>query len=1045
MPTKQPIRSVLVIGSGPIIIGQAAEFDYAGTQACIALKEEGYRVILVNNNPATIMTDSSYADTCYFEPLTVKTLEKIIKKEQPDGILATFGGQTGLNLAVSLHEKGILQQHGVKLLGTDVDAIKKGENRETFRSLMLQLNEPVPDSVIVHEVGEAIRFAEQIGYPIIVRPAYTLGGSGGGIAAKKDSLTELVTSGLAASPVKQCLVEKSIAGWKEIEFEIIRDGAGQCISICDMENIDPVGIHTGDSIVVAPSQTLTTDELTMLRAASFHIVNALGIIGSCNIQFALNSETNEYYVIEVNPRVSRSSALASKATGYPIARVAAKLALGYTLKELPNPVTETGTAEIEPKPDYAVIKFPVWPFDKFPEANRNLGTQMKATGEVMAIGDHFENALQKAVRSLHPAKLGLSDPTCSEMTIDQLWDLVSHPDDRRFFAMLELLRRGISSESLAAETSISHFFVHKFHRLIELEQKASDTAYKQVTADFYLELKIAGFSDEWLSHIWGITPHTLREFRKQHGIYPRFQMVDSCNTNESEHVINIPYYFSSWIRKHEVHHSNAKKMAVIGSGPIRIGQGIEFDYCSVHGVFALKQAGYEAIMINNNPETVSTDFQTADRLYFEPLTTEDILNVLESEQIDQCIVQFGGQTAINLAKELEDAGIHLLGTSQDTIDQLEDRDRFYQLLNELNIPHIPGEIAQNQLELIEKAKKMGYPVLLRPSYVIGGKGMIILDSEEDLEAYHKSKTIHYPVLIDSFLPGKEVEVDILSDGKDIHLPVIIEHLEKAGVHSGDSFAMIPAQTINDKQKEKIETYASTIAKAIHYQGIMNIQYVIHENNVYVLEVNPRASRTVPIVSKVTGIPLIQIATKLLLGKYLSEFLGEIKKNVEKDHPIAVKFPVFSTEKLMGVDPLTGPEMKSTGEGISIAASLAEAFHKAFHWKQKHQSTRNTMLINPFGLTLAYLEQVKKQLHHTNLVVVNDRDFRQWLTSKDALAYVTFFDRSTEDQWRRREVINQGLLLFTQPETFEAFIISQQVEDYSVHSIESWLQNQPATL
>ncbi|WP_017754618.1 carbamoyl phosphate synthase large subunit [Calidifontibacillus oryziterrae] len=1036
MPKSNHIQSVLVIGSGPIIIGQAAEFDYAGTQACLALKEEGCRVILVNNNPATIMTDEANTDAVYFEPLTVESIEKIIIKEKPDGLLATLGGQTGLNLAFALHEKGILQKYNVELLGTPIESIKKGEDREAFRSLMHELKEPVPESDIVDNIEAAKSFAKEIGFPIIVRPAYTLGGFGGGIAEDMESFIDLVRNGLDASPITQCLIERSIAGYKEIEYEVMRDAKDTCITICNMENIDPVGIHTGDSIVVAPSQTLTNVEYKMLRSASVKIIRALGIIGGCNIQFALDPVSKNYYLIEVNPRVSRSSALASKATGYPIARIAAKLSLGYTLDELLNPVTGHTYASFEPAIDYVVVKFPCWPFDKFPNAHRLLGTQMKATGEVMAIDRNLESALQKAVRSLEVGAIGLKLPVIEKMNKEQLWKLVINADDRRFFAILELLRRGESIQSVEKETKINSFFVHCFYRLIKLESEIEAYSFANVGQSFMKKVKKYGFSDAYLASAWKVAENDIRLLRKDMNIKPAYKMVDTC---AAEFSANTPYYYSSYFGECEVEKKDKKKVGIIGSGPIRIGQGIEFDYSSVHGVLALQDEGYETIMINNNPETVSTDYQVADRLYFEPLTIEEVLNVLEVEGINEVIVQFGGQTAINLVAELEKAGVLIIGTTLDVIDQLEDRDRFYQLLQKVNVPHIPGETAYNIDDLKEKAEMIGFPVLLRPSYVIGGKGMIILNSKSELDQLIENQTEKvFPILLDAYVAGKEAEVDVLTDGENVLIPTIIEHIEKAGVHSGDSTAILPSISVSAEDKQKMVEYSKKIAVELGFKGIMNIQFVLCDGVVYVLEVNPRASRTVPILSKVTGVPVIQIATKLLLGKYLNE-ITELKGLLPDRNYITIKYPVFSTFKLAGLDPLLGPEMKSTGEGIAIAASKEEAFYKVYNWSEQKSHRKNEVYVDTNGLEKETLDYINKKITNAGLTLADEVNFANWVQKDEALALISLSKAKTEDEIEKRIIaLKYRLHVFTEWETVEGFLIGHKDQNFTVYSIQDWL-------
>ncbi|WLR51561.1 carbamoyl phosphate synthase large subunit [Bacillus tianshenii] len=1035
MPKSSNIQSVLVIGSGPIVIGQAAEFDYAGTQACLSLKEEGCRVILVNNNPATIMTDEAHADAVYFEPLTVESIEKIIAKEKPDGLLATLGGQTGLNLAFALHEQGILEKYNLELLGTPIDSIKRGEDRELFRALMHELGEPVPDSQIIENMNDAIDFSEKIGFPIIVRPAYTMGGSGGGIAESLEQFKELVRSGLDASPITQCLIEKSIAGFKEVEYEVMRDANDTCITVCNMENIDPVGIHTGDSIVVAPSQTLTDVEYQMLRSASIKIIRALGIIGGCNIQFALDPESKQYYLIEVNPRVSRSSALASKATGYPIARIAAKLSLGYTLDEVLNPVTGHTYASFEPALDYVVVKFPCWPFDKFPKAERKLGTQMKATGEVMAIDRNLESALQKAVRSLELGTIGLKLPSISKATEEKLWQSTLKADDVRFFAILELMRRGVSVQEIEVQTKINEFFLAAFKRLIDLENEVMDTCFEDVSTPFLTTLKKYGFGDENLAQMWKVDEKEVREKRKQYGIMPSYKMVDTCAAEFEAHT---PYYYSSWSGECEANVTDKPKVLIIGSGPIRIGQGIEFDYSSVHSVLALQEEGYETIMVNNNPETVSTDYEMADRLYFEPLALEDVLNVIEKENVDKVIVQFGGQTAIGLVEGLEKFGINILGTSEDVIDQLEDRERFYQFLKAVDVPHIPGQTAFNKEDLQKKAEAIGYPILLRPSYVIGGRGMVVLQTEKELAEWTAMQAAEaYPILLDAFYPGKEAEVDVLTDGNEILIPAIIEHVEKAGVHSGDSTALLPAQSLTNEEKQAIVEYTKRIAMGLDFKGMMNIQFVLYQGSVYVLEVNPRASRTVPILSKVTGVNLVQLGTQLLIGKAMKEITNTTGLLPEQPF-ITVKYPVFSTVKLAGLDPMLGPEMKSTGEGIAIADTVEAAFYKAFNWNEQKQGKQKNQLFVDLEGAEDMLPSIKQAVEQYNLDLVT-KDFEQWVQSEHALALVSFSKEKTAEQIEKRQAaVKYRHHVFTEWETLEAFFLAQQKQDFTVNAIQEWL-------
>ncbi|MGG0719108.1 carbamoyl phosphate synthase large subunit [Robertmurraya massiliosenegalensis] len=1018
MPKDTSIQTILVIGSGPIVIGQAAEFDYAGTQGCIALKEEGYKVILVNNNPATIMTDSNFADRIYFEPLTVDVLEKIIEKERPDGILATLGGQTGLNLAFQLSEQGILEKYRVKMLGSSIDSIKRGEDREAFRQLMKDLNEPVPESEIVHTVEEALQFARKIDFPIIVRPAYTLGGTGGGIADNEEQLTQLVSGGLQESAIHQCLVERSIAGFKEVEYEVMRDRANTCITICNMENFDPVGIHTGDSIVVAPSQTLTDDEYQMLRGASIKIISALGIIGGCNIQFALDPKSKNYYLIEVNPRVSRSSALASKATGYPIARMAAKLAVGYTLDEIINPVTGDTFASFEPALDYVVIKIPKWPFDKFPNIERKLGTQMKATGEVMSIDRSFERALLKAIHSLEIDVQDLQLPGLASLSSEQLVEKLLQQNDERLFILLELLRRDYDINELHELTKVDNFFLAYLKRLVSFEEKIASTNFEQVSSSELQLFKEKGFSDSYLAKSWKVTEKAVRQKRKDYGIIPSYKMVDTC---AAEFEAKSNYYYSTYFGENEQIPSSKQKVLIIGSGPIRIGQGVEFDYCSVHGVFALKDLGVETIMINSNPETVSTDFATADKLYFEPLVIEDILNVIDAEGITDCIIQLGGQTAINLAQELEAYDVNILGTKSDVIDLLEDRKLFYQLLEKLAIPHLQGDVVHNTEELVRVAEQIGYPVLLRPSFVIGGRGMEIIQDEDELKEYVEKGQARYPFLVDEFLHATEAEIDLVTDGQYVLIPTIMEHIEKTGVHSGDSLSVLPAQRLSDVVKEKIVKCAEKIAQFLQYKGLMNIQFIIKNEEVYVLEVNPRASRTVPIVSKVTGIPLVQIATKVLLGKYKMSKADE-KHNLMTIPFVCVKYPVFSNYALKGLDSKVSAEMRSTGEGISLGKTEEEALRKAFH-----------QAIRPTGRIVAKERIVLDGLDDSFELVFSAGD--EFLKGPTIAYYNP--KQEKEDKQLRELATKKRIINFTEPESLKAFNQALKVRNFDVRAIEDW--------
>ncbi|MCL6577236.1 carbamoyl-phosphate synthase large subunit [Kyrpidia sp.] len=924
---KQSPSRILVIGSGPIIIGQAAEFDYAGTQACKALREEGYRVILVNSNPATIMTDLDMADVVYLEPLTPESLEAIIAKERPEGLLPTLGGQTGLNLAVALAERGVLDRYGVRLLGTPLASIQKAEDRELFKETMERIGEPVPESAIVHNMEEGLAFVEQIGLPVILRPAYTLGGTGGGIAETLEEFKAILVRGLRQSPIGQVLVERSIRGWKEIEYEVMRDGAGTCITVCNMENLDPVGVHTGDSIVVAPSQTLTDREYQMLRSAALRIIDALEIEGGCNVQFALDPQSERYYVIEVNPRVSRSSALASKATGYPIAKIAAKIAVGKRLDEILNPVTGTTYASFEPALDYVVVKIPRWPFDKFPQADRRLGTQMKATGEVMALGRTFEAALQKAVRSLDIGVEGLAWPDGDQWSDGELQQrLAGEPDDRRIFYVAEALRRGHPVDEVAAWTGIDPWFLWKIRTILDEEEQMLREGFS--SPERARIWKAMGFSDRRIAELTGLDVKEVRRRRTAWGIRPSYLVVDTC---AAEFASRTPYYYSTYRGEDEVRGGTGPKALVLGSGPIRIGQGIEFDYCSVHAVWALRRLGFETVIINNNPETVSTDFDTADRLYFEPLTAEDVLNVIEREGIEQIYVQFGGQTAINLAAELARYGLSVCGTPVESLDAAEDRERFRQLLDRLEIPQTRGGTAFDVPGAKAIAEAVGYPVVVRPSYVIGGRAMEVCWDVRELEAYMSRAarvTPDHPVLVDHYLPGKEVEVDAISDGRDVLIPGIFEHIERAGVHSGDSMAVYPDQTLTQDERAQMIRATERIARALGIVGLMNIQFVILDGTVYVLEVNPRASRTVPILSKVTGVPMVELAVRVQHGERLSK-LGWGTGLRPPGSRVVVKAPVFSFSKMSGLDIHLGPEMKSTGEVLGVGESFGEALEKAF--------------------------------------------------------------------------------------------------------------------
>ena len=926
MPKIQDIKKVLVIGSGPIIIGQAAEFDYAGTQACRSLKEEGIEVVLLNSNPATIMTDKDIADRVYIEPLTVEVVEQLIIKEQPDSVLPTLGGQAGLNLAMELEERGFLKEHNVRLIGTTSQTIKKAEDRQEFKDTMEKIGEPVAASLVVRSVEDGIAFTNTIGYPVVLRPAYTLGGSGGGIAYDEAQLVEILENGLRLSRVGEVLVERCIAGWKEIEYEVMRDGAGNCITVCNMENIDPVGVHTGDSIVVAPSQTLGDKEYQMLRTSALNIITELGITGGCNVQYALNPDSFEYCVIEVNPRVSRSSALASKATGYPIAKVAAKIALGYTLDEIPNAITGKTYASFEPMLDYCVVKIPRLPFDKFISAKRTLTTQMKATGEVMSICNNFEGALMKAIRSLEQHVDSLMSYDFTGLSMDKLMEEMNIVDDMRIWRIAEAIRRGVAYETIHQITKIDIWFIDKIAILVEMEQALKT---EELTEDLLREAKRIEFPDHVIASLTGKTAEEIKALRKEWGITAAYKMVDTC---AAEFAAETPYYYSVYGGENEaVGDSERKKVLVLGSGPIRIGQGIEFDFCSVHCTWAFKKENYETIIINNNPETVSTDFDIADKLYFEPLTPEDVENVVNIEKPDGAVVQFGGQTAIKLTEARMKMGVKILGTSAENVDAAEDRELFDKILEECHIPRPQGHTVFTAEEAKKAANELGYPVLVRPSYVLGGQGMQIAINDEDVEEYIgiiNRIAQEHPILVDKYLQGKEIEVDAICDGEDILIPGIMEHIERAGIHSGDSISVYPARTISDTAKTTIEEYTRRLAKSLHVIGMINIQFIVCGEEVYVIEVNPRSSRTVPYISKVTGIPIVPLATKMILGYKLRDLGYEPGLQPEAKH-IAIKMPVFSFEKIRGADISLGPEMKSTGECLGIAESFNEALYKAF--------------------------------------------------------------------------------------------------------------------
>ena len=926
MPKNPNIKKVLVIGSGPIVIGQAAEFDYAGTQACRSLKEEGMEVVLLNSNPATIMTDKDIADRVYIEPLTVEVVEQLIQKEKPDSVLPTLGGQAGLNLAMELEEKGFLKENNVRLIGTTAQTIKKAEDRQEFKDTMEKIGEPVAASLVVHDVQAGIDFTNKIGYPVVLRPAYTLGGSGGGIAYNEEELIEILSNGLRLSRVGEVLVERCIAGWKEIEYEVMRDSAGNCITVCNMENIDPVGVHTGDSIVVAPSQTLGDKEYQMLRTSALNIITELGITGGCNVQYALNLDSFEYCVIEVNPRVSRSSALASKATGYPIAKVAAKIALGYTLDEIPNAITGKTYASFEPMLDYCVVKIPRLPFDKFISAKRTLTTQMKATGEVMSICNNFEGALMKAIRSLEQHVDSLMSYDFSHLSKDELIEELHIVDDMRIWRIAEAIRQGISYDEIHEITKIDVWFIDKLAILVEMEQALQA---KELDEDLLREAKRLEFPDYLVAKLAGKTEEEVKALRKQYDITAAYKMVDTC---AAEFAATTPYYYSVYGGENEAVETNdRKKVLVLGSGPIRIGQGIEFDFCSVHCTWAFKKEGYETIIINNNPETVSTDFDIADKLYFEPLTPEDVENIVNIEHPDGAVVQFGGQTAIKLTEALLKMGVPILGTSAENVDAAEDRELFDEILEQCEIPRPKGHTVFTAEEAKKAANELGYPVLVRPSYVLGGQGMQIAISDEDVDEFIgiiNRIAQEHPILVDKYLQGKEIEVDAVCDGTDILIPGIMEHIERAGVHSGDSISVYPAQSISQHAKDTIVEYTKRLARSLHVIGMINIQFIVCGEDVYVIEVNPRSSRTVPYISKVTGIPIVPLATKVILGHTIRELGYEPGLQREADY-IAIKMPVFSFEKIRGADIALGPEMKSTGECLGIAKTFNEALYKAF--------------------------------------------------------------------------------------------------------------------
>ena len=940
MTKRTDIHKIMVLGSGPIIIGQAAEFDYSGTQACLALKEEGYEVVLVNSNPATIMTDNEIADHVYLEPLTVESVERIIRQEYPDAILPTLGGQIGLNLAIELDKTGILDEFNIELLGTNLQAIDEAEDREKFKALMKELNEPVPPSRSVNTVKEATDYAEEIGYPVIVRPAFTMGGTGGGMCKNREELERIAANGLDLSPATQCLIEKSIAGFKEIEFEVMRDAADNAMVVCSMENVDPVGTHTGDSIVVAPTQTLSDRDYQMLRDCSLKLIRALKIEGGCNVQLALDPKSYQYYIIEVNPRVSRSSALASKATGYPIAKLAAKIAVGLTLDEIKNPVTETTFAEFEPALDYVVTKIPRWPFDKFRDADRRLGSQMKATGEVMALGRNLEESLQKAVRSLEIDEDDLISETCRQASDEEVENRLVNAQDDRIFYLAEAFRRGYTLEEVHELTKIDRYFLDVLMHIVEIEKELAENVNDLATLK---KAKRYGFSDLTIAKLWQITPDDVRQFRLDNHVIPVYKMVDTC---AAEFASETPYFYSTYDEENESCKSDQKSVLVIGSGPIRIGQGVEFDYATVHCVKALQKLGYEAIVMNSNPETVSTDFSVSDKLYFEPLTLEDVLNVIALEQPEGVILQFGGQTAINLAAGLDAHGVRVLGTTVKDLDRAEDRELFDQAIKKLGLKQPQGDTATTPEQAKEIAHQLGYPVLVRPSYVLGGRAMEIIYSDDELDEYlsqHAPANGDHPILVDAYLEGKECEVDAICDGENVLIPGIMEHIEQAGIHSGDSMAVYPPQSFSQKIKEQIVEITAKLAVELKCVGIMNIQFIVHQGEVYVLEVNPRASRTVPFLSKITGIPMAQVATRAIMGESLVQ-QGYKPGLAPESQNVSVKAPVFSFNKLADVDSYLGPEMKSTGEVMGTDREFEKALYKAFEGAGMQLPETGTVLL-----------------------------------------------------------------------------------------------------
>lgn len=1030
MIQKQKKEKVLVIGSGPIVIGQGAEFDYAGTQACQVLREAGFEIILVNNNPATVMTDEETAHTIYFEPLTVSSVTQIIQKERPKWLLASVSGQTGLTLATNLEKEGILKKYSVHVLGTSIDAMQMAEDREQFRQVLYDLHVPVLDSAIVSSVNEAVEFGCHVTGSIIVRPAYTLGGTGGGIAHTEESLRDIVTKGLQESPIGQCLLEQSIAGWKEIEFEVIRDAKGHVKIVCEMENIDPVGVHTGESIVVIPPQTIVEKELNMLEDAATAVVNQLEIVGACNVQFALHPTDGTFHMIEVNPRVSRSSALASKVIGFPIAQIATEMSIGKTLDQMKHPVSNQSIINHDFVIDYVGVKFPRWVFDTFPHADRSRGTQMKATGEVVVFEKTLERALHKAVRSLDEDTIGIRHVTCMQMNIEELWSIINAQEDRTFFAMIECLYKGISVDELCRVTGIDTRYVTLLQTIVQKEKQIQQIDVHSMTKEQLYHVKQMGYADEQLASIWQVSEELIREKRYHYQLFPALAHIQA---NERE-----AYYYTTWDNIQENRREkSSKRIIMIGSGPIRIGQGIEFDYCSVHAVKAYQRMGYEVIFINNNPATVSTDFTIADKLYMEPLTVEDIWNIAMYEQADKVSVQFGGQTALNLAQDLEEIGIPLLGTTHAEIERMEDRDHFYQFMKQIDVPHIPGSTAQHREEMYTIIDEIGYPVLLRPSYVIGGKGMVVLHNEQELAQYEEAYAVTYPILVDAYIHGIELEVDVLTDGVTTYVPTIFEHVEKAGVHSGDSIAIAPPDTLSKAHIDQVMHYIERISKGIGKPAIYNMQLVLQQNKLLVLEINPRASRTIPMTSKIVGTNLIDLAVQLFIGKDLASIAPSI--GLGEDPPFfAMKGPVYSTVKLPGVDPMLQPEMQSTGEVLAIGSELDELAFKSFMYSEQftekwHGSDQAICIQgkteNHFALKTTLVEAGWNVLLEEDPSKIND-----WINSGKGIALISW----ETDSLMRTIAEQKGLIVLSTVDT--AILFAQAKAQGTIRSVNEWEQN-----